>query len=693
MYKNASYFLFAFLLLCTNGCKLFKGKSSGSTNAPAAIVIEKPTADSVAVLPATIVSAEDQCKAMGDTYQWSDSKCLAKLNFGPSAQEQCLAKGATFAWQKDTCVTLLNEVVSLEKQCLGLGSDHVWDGATCKFKLPIGAPQDQQCAMLGLVWKNDLCMVPLKMGPTAETQCEANGPSYVWDSVTSVCKMTLALGKTPSEQCLDLGSRYQWDNDSKSCLFIFAALNNASQQCAELGSEFEWNPATAICKIKLHLGDSGQDQCRRMGSDYLWDNTNNLCAYVLRTVNTAPQDCANLGSGYEWVSDRSICKLKLQMGVSAQQQCSDFGNRYQWDNDHGLCLALLATVSAAQQCADMGNGYRWNVDSRLCLASVTTLSAAQQCAALGSTYVLENGICKQNLTVGLSAEQQCAALGSSYKWVPQNNSCIAIIVAETAPAQQCAALGSNYSWQNNICVYSSPANSNLTGAVLDAQSGIRISGATVTVTYGSNQVLAATTGTDGTFAFLNLPANTYRVKVSAAGHIDYENSYFNQSQNQVTVGLAPIAPVCTVNCASTGNTYKIVLTWGQSPRDLDSYLIGRDANGSHVFSISYNSFRYSGVSDGLSSTLDIDKTSGFGPETTTLITGSSSLNYTYYVHRYSNDSTLNLSNGSVTIYKDGAQLSAVTVPTDGNSSMTYWNVFKITNGVLQVVNTLSASPQ
>lgn len=131
--------------------------------------------------------------------------------------------------------------------------------------------------------------------------------------------------------------------------------------------------------------------------------------------------------------------------------------------------------------------------------------------------------------------------------------------------------------------------------------------------------------------------------------------------------------------------YRIVLTWGQSPRDLDSHLVAETTESQpvHVYYSSQNpSPHYAN--------LDVDDTSSYGPETITIINMKGLKNIKYAVHDYTNRDNENsnmLSNSSaiVRVFKGGQLLRTFNVPTGYTG--TEWQVFSIgPNGEIKAIN-------
>jgi uncharacterized protein YfaP (DUF2135 family) len=119
---------------------------------------------------------------------------------------------------------------------------------------------------------------------------------------------------------------------------------------------------------------------------------------------------------------------------------------------------------------------------------------------------------------------------------------------------------------------------------------------------------------------------------------------------------------------------RIVLDWGDDPRDLDAHLIQENQ-----YHISYrNKTSIVGQAE-----LDRDDLDGHGPETITLHNIDPSATYKYFVHDYSNNgsnSSTKLSNSGarIHIYSSSGREKTLYVPKEkiGNE----WSVFRIQNG-------------
>ena len=233
----------------------------------------------------------------------------------------------------------------------------------------------------------------------------------------------------------------------------------------------------------------------------------------------------------------------------------------------------------------------------------------------------------------------------------------------------------------------------ITGTVIDAITGQGIAGVTVSVVdiedtadeqsllmgtdsigIGASAALGAvySTVTDqyGYYSLL-APIGLQLLHFELPGYISYDQEV-NVSSDGGDV------PQAILSKELTGDQYRVVLKWGNTPADLDSHLINENF---HV----YYSQKTTSVSDAM---LDLDDTDGVGPETVTF-TAESNQTYSYYVKDYTNrDSTsssaLGASGATVMIYH-GNSVTEKHVP---KGVGIYWHVFDLVNGRIQYVDTI-----
>ena len=137
-----------------------------------------------------------------------------------------------------------------------------------------------------------------------------------------------------------------------------------------------------------------------------------------------------------------------------------------------------------------------------------------------------------------------------------------------------------------------------------------------------------------------------------------------------------------------GNQYRITLTWGENPADLDSHLAGRTSAGDwfHV----YFSDRDAYDGEIHLCNLDYDDTTSYGPEHITLtVTGDEA--YYYYIHHFSGYGSIASSGAQITVEQGNTLIAVYNVPSNLGDEI-YWNVFAIKGGQLIPANTITSSP-
>lgn len=230
------------------------------------------------------------------------------------------------------------------------------------------------------------------------------------------------------------------------------------------------------------------------------------------------------------------------------------------------------------------------------------------------------------------------------------------------------------------------------GNVTNAVTGELMEGVTVKFRSGSNnqsgeyvQTVAGldielTTDSSGQYYTAALPAGNYTLEASKEGFI---TSYINViSGNSVVCSNQNISLTPELN----EGTIRIVLKWGENPRDLDSHVVGTLSNGDY-FHVSYiNMLQYDDNIEVCN--LDIDDTTSYGPETITLNTTTNNPYY-YYIHHFAGSGTIGSSNAQVQVYKDGNLIGTFNAPTNQGSGC-YWNVFAIVDGNFIVQNTITS---
>lgn len=203
----------------------------------------------------------------------------------------------------------------------------------------------------------------------------------------------------------------------------------------------------------------------------------------------------------------------------------------------------------------------------------------------------------------------------------------------------------------------------------------RLGYATLNIRKGVNNKKGEVIGTyqadgDG-IVYATLPLGMYTGEIVADGYVD---SYFTIAAKPDNTYMQSLTTP-----KLNENEIRIVLTWNDSPSDLDSHLFTPyQGDAGDMQHIGYY-HRY----DSYGNNLDVDDTTGYGPETIT-ITNATAGNYKYYVSDYSNLSSgvsdsyaFSNSNATVRVYNKNGLQATFNVPV--NQRGTIWEVFEIRN--------------
>jgi len=246
--------------------------------------------------------------------------------------------------------------------------------------------------------------------------------------------------------------------------------------------------------------------------------------------------------------------------------------------------------------------------------------------------------------------------------------------------------------------------SNLTGKVSDAVNGNPIQNALVSIAGLSDY-----TDENGNYAIANIPAGilnanftatptsgyghlevqftdlssegTHTVTASADGYTTYSNSQVEIPESgtfELQIALSPTL---------ANGQFRFVLTWGETPQDLDSHLKTPSIGGS-VYHIYWDNQGYADSPPYV--ILDIDDRTGFGPETTTIYDLQPG-EYHYYIHNFSESPEITTSNAVVQIYGENGLVRSLQVPATGTGL--YWDICTMdgSNGNISIINQIIES--
>ncbi len=202
----------------------------------------------------------------------------------------------------------------------------------------------------------------------------------------------------------------------------------------------------------------------------------------------------------------------------------------------------------------------------------------------------------------------------------------------------------------------------VTGTVVDSTaSGAALEGVRVTVPW---TLYSATTDSLGYFE-ITAPMGTTTL------HFEKDGYSFADIIVEVTrdATVAASEAIVAYRPLTTGQ-YRFVLTWGETPYDIDSHLF-MPLSGGGTDEIYY------GDQDALdgSANLDWDDTYSYGPETVS-ITSVNPGTYTYSIHNYSGSPALGTSAAVVKVYDSTGLIKTLAISdASGGDSELWWKVF------------------
>jgi uncharacterized protein (TIGR03437 family) len=219
------------------------------------------------------------------------------------------------------------------------------------------------------------------------------------------------------------------------------------------------------------------------------------------------------------------------------------------------------------------------------------------------------------------------------------------------------------------------------GIVVNAINGAPIGGAALTLQpTGSGRARNVSTNANGQYGFYVINPGAYNLSASAAGFITA-----TQSANLVG-GQSSIAPPIALSPPLEAGQYRVVVAW-QAGVDLDAHLTG-PAIGGNRFHVWWN--EETELPAPPTARLDRDDLSGAGPETISFTPRSSGV-YRFSVQNYTDrdaESNMRLAQAGalVRVYSGNQQIALIAGPAGGG---TFWKVFELTGGQLNIINQLS----
>jgi hypothetical protein len=209
-----------------------------------------------------------------------------------------------------------------------------------------------------------------------------------------------------------------------------------------------------------------------------------------------------------------------------------------------------------------------------------------------------------------------------------------------------------------------PKSRMIIGMVVDCITGAPLPDALLSITDDLGKSAILSTDAEGIFSY-PCEIGVYELVLSKTGYIGI--------QAQVEMGIDESPREIVFAMSEEVLNYRIVLTWGSRPKDLDAHLSGPNPDGGN-FHIWYQDHYLIGGKD----FLDRDDRNSYGPETITIYNPAVGT-YKYSVFDYSNrgrknSKSLKRSSARVDIYGDNRLIKSFSVPS-GNGNC--WHVFEI----------------
>ncbi len=240
-------------------------------------------------------------------------------------------------------------------------------------------------------------------------------------------------------------------------------------------------------------------------------------------------------------------------------------------------------------------------------------------------------------------------------------------------------------------------NGDASGKIVNAFDGEDAPGLTINLrgemnTTTGTPIATATTDATGGYSFTDIPAGVYTAEINGQITNTGETVPVTIPTTYFTVIVIGGASYPGQDYAVIGglpaNQYRIVLTWGVSPHDLDSHITGPAASGDtisrfHVYYANKN-YEFGGTRY---VDLDLDDVTSYGPETTTIRNQLSGI-YRFSVHNFSGEAPLSTSRAQVKLYKGNTLKATFNVP-GTSATANLWTVFEINGDTITSKNTMS----
>ena len=173
---------------------------------------------------------------------------------------------------------------------------------------------------------------------------------------------------------------------------------------------------------------------------------------------------------------------------------------------------------------------------------------------------------------------------------------------------------------------------------------------------------SAYTNNDGKFSIQAKPDSTLLLSA---------NRNYQSRTKKITTGTTDIN---LEECLQADEaTSKVTLTWGKNPRDIDTHFYGPTEDGQDNFHIYYRN-KEAVINDNIIY-LDVDDTNGYGPEILTIPNFTLPGRYSYVLHRYAGNGSINNPNTRIELIINNERM--LFTPTVNDPALEWWHVFDI----------------
>lgn len=197
------------------------------------------------------------------------------------------------------------------------------------------------------------------------------------------------------------------------------------------------------------------------------------------------------------------------------------------------------------------------------------------------------------------------------------------------------------------------------------------------------------TDADGSYVTPKLEAGRYKIEILDERGLSQKETYSGAEFMVRVLGNTDIPNQDgTVSLPMEEGQIRIVLTWGETPEDLDSHLW---CNGSQAYYHIYFEAQSYYTGNEMLANLDLDDTTSYGPETTTVnVDRNSTYHFGVFNYTGADPEQLMYSGATVQVYTESAGVPSQTFQVPAGSGY-YWDVFTYdgATGTITPVNTIT----